>query len=242
MELDNRSRAIIVAVGLIALIVWAATKKEETGGGGGRVPPTLPAQDLPSPAAPSQPFVVAIRASVSGGTRPIVTGTTNLPDGTHLYISLNQPFLPNGKERLAAGLSACGDDCFPLTVGPTRLMDTVVVKNGQFSDGPFTDNGAALRPGTYILDVWFMASVDQPPEVLAIIGPHGENMTGPLVGACCPGTHFGMETLPNFQAEKQRLMDKARTDAPIFGATVYYGRSVVIGPEKKDQAAKNRPR
>ena len=51
-----------------------------------------------------QPFVVKIETSVSEGARPIVTGTTNLPDRTHLSIWIKRPWLPNAKERLAVGL------------------------------------------------------------------------------------------------------------------------------------------
>jgi hypothetical protein len=52
------------------------------------------------------PFVVAIETSVSGGARPTIRGTTNLPDGTHLWVDLRKPYLPNAKERLAVGLPA----------------------------------------------------------------------------------------------------------------------------------------
>jgi hypothetical protein len=155
----------------------------------------------------------------------MVTGTTNLPDGAELMIWLIKPWLPNGKERLAAGLPACGDeDCFPLQTNK-RLPDGVgfgvVVKNGHFSDGPFTYKEAALRPGTYVLEVTVYYATLQPTGVRAIIGEHGENMSGPLVGACCFGSHLN-------QAEIQKQLDKEREAAPIIGASAYYARYVTI--------------
>ena len=164
-----------------------------------------------------------IDASVSGGARPIVTGTTNLPDGTHLSIELKKPWLPNAQERMAVGLAACGDDCFPLTTSG-NLLDDVVVRNGQFSDGPFTDKGAPLRPGTYVLEVQIIGARDEPPEVLAIIGSRGENMTGPLAGGCCFGPHWD-------QAEIQKSLEWQRNAAPDLGASIYYARYVTIGSD-----------
>ncbi len=181
-------------------------------------------------AHPLRPFVVSIETSVSGGARPIVTGTTNLPGGTQLYILVKKPWLPNGKERLAMGLSACGDDCFPLQTN-SKLPDGgaglgVVVKNGHFSDGPFTDNGAALRPGEYVLEVSVYFAATQPADVRAIIGPLGENMTGPLVGGCCFGAHMS-------QAEIQKELDKLRSATPTVGASIYYARYVEIGESEQ---------
>jgi TPR repeat protein len=180
-----------------------------------------------TPATASQPFVVVIDVSVSGGARPTVTGRTNLPDGTELYTWLKKPWLPNAKERLAVGLPACEDDCFPLQTS-SKLPDGVglgvVVKNGHFSDGPFTDKGAALQPGEYVLEVSFYFATFQPANVRAIIGPLGENMTGPLVGGCCFGSHMN-------QAEIQTELEKQRSAAPTLGASIYYARYVTIGSD-----------
>lgn len=188
------------------------------------VPPS--SQPTPTaliPVTVPQPFVVAIETSVSGGTRPTVTGTTNLPNGAHVMILLRRPWLPNGRERLAIGLPACGDSCAALTANctPDSKNEACVVKNGQFSDGPFTDNGAALSPGTYILEIQ-MSTTLQPPDVLAIIGSRGENMTGPLVGACC----FGYSD----QAAIEKMKNTMRDIMRMVGAVVYYGRFVPIGP------------
>jgi hypothetical protein len=179
-----------------------------------------------TPAAVSRPLVVAIEASISGGARPVVTGTTNLPDGTHLWIALNKPLLPDGEERLAAGLAACEDDCLPRAADGKRLSDDVVVKNGRFSDGPFTDKGAALSAGTYILDVYQLiglGNIGIPANVLTIIGENGENLTGPLVNACCVGVHFGMGKKREEKAREQdrRSRDEAARDGSPYTFILY---------------------
>jgi hypothetical protein len=191
-------------------------------------PPTIPPSPISSsPVVTSQPFVVAMQASVSGGARPIVTGTTNLPDGARLSI-----FLRMDDANLSdAAFSACGDICIGrgLSDGQEPMIRQMksVVMNGQFSDGPITYKGAALPPGTYVLGVqlWASAAAGQPPNVLAVIGPLGENMTGPLVNTCCfaPGRRED-------KAFIQELKDLMRTRTSTTGALVNYDRYVAIGP------------
>ena len=181
------------------------------------------------PAAPitqvrtPQPLVVAIETSVSGGARPTVTGTTNLPDGMLLTITLKKPWLPNGAERVAAGLPACGDDCAPLNA-KGRGFDDLIVTNGRFNYGPFTDMGAALIAGAYVLEITSPAPRLQPPEVRAVIGERGENMTGPLVGRCCFADPLG-------PADAQKQMETQRRLDALLGASIYYARYVTIGPD-----------
>jgi RNA polymerase subunit RPABC4/transcription elongation factor Spt4 len=229
----------VVVAGILVVVLFAAVWRD----GGPKFDPNqvaalldkeqsaaMPSSGGSSLAATSQPFVVAIEASISGGARPIVTGTTNLPNGTQLMIQLQKPWLPDGKERLAAGLPACGDDCFPLQTNsklPDGVGFGVVVRNGHFSDGPFTDNkGAPLRPGKYVLEVSAYFAATQPGDVRATIGPLGENMTGPLVGGCCFGPRW-------HQAEIQKNLDEIRRDAPILGAIVYYARYMEIGEQQQ---------
>src|ERR1700728_3185811 len=47
--------------------------------------------------------------SVSGGEFPIIVGTTKFPDGTVLLVYLKKPWLPDGAQRIAHGLPACGN-------------------------------------------------------------------------------------------------------------------------------------
>jgi hypothetical protein len=149
----------------------------------------------------------------------MVTGTTNLPDGTHLSVSLRKPLLPNWKERLAVGLTACRNDCLPLRA--SGKIFHVIVESGHFTDGPFTDKGDGLQPGVYVLEITSAAATDQPDQVRAIIGKRGENMTGQLVGGCC----FAYRD----QADIRKTEDAMHKIALLMGASVYYARPVKIG-------------
>jgi hypothetical protein len=224
-------RWILLIVALV-FVVFAFVALR-SGGSGER------AQPQALPATVQQPFVVTIETSISGDARPTVTGTTNLPDGTELWLWLLKPWLPDGKQRLAAGLPACGDgDCFPLQTNatlPNGQSRGVVVKNGQFEDGPFTNNnGAALRPGKYVLEVSAYFASLQPPGVRAVIGLLGENMTGPLVNGCCFSSHQD-------HAEIQKQIGKIREAAPTIGNLVYYARYVEIGQPRQPNAQTSSP-
>jgi len=169
---------------------------------------------------------VTIETSSSGGLRPIISGKTNLPDGMSLSLTLHKPRLSNAKELLAAGTYVCNrflfadGTCAPLGVGRAYA----VVKNGQFTYGPFTNDGAPLPPGTYILEVTSHFVARAAPEVLAVIGPLGENMRGPLVGGCC---------FASLQDENyiQNVKKKNLIAAPTLGYSVYYGRYLEVRPD-----------
>jgi hypothetical protein len=91
----------------------------------------------------------------SGGARPIIHGTTSLPDGAILQIIMRKPWLPDGQARLSAGLPACRNNCGP-------LMDRVMVKNGAFQMGPFSDE--PLDPGVYEFELIVERGVFGPDE------------------------------------------------------------------------------
>jgi hypothetical protein len=78
---------------------------------------------------------------------PIIRGTTSLPDGTPLIIVLKKPWLADGRERIARGVSACGEDCLPLEARST-------VEQGRFAAGPFSFNGKPVPPGRYPIEIW----------------------------------------------------------------------------------------
>lgn len=160
--------------------------------------------------AHSETFIVKIDVTVTGGSRPIVKGVTNLPDGMRLAVSFRRPWLPDGQYRISLGLPACGETCWPIS------NDHVVeVKNGRFEDGPFNDAGRDLKPGRYMLDIETIDAILQPPEARAVIGQKGENMRGPLLGGCC----FGHPDPANI---RETLEAKARSTRTL-GAYVYFG-------------------
>jgi hypothetical protein len=92
--------------------------------------------------------------SVTGGLYPIIEVTTNLPDGSTLFINIKKPWLPDGAQRIAQGLAACGVDCLPATTGTNFLTgEIVVVENGRFTAGPFSFVGKPFQPGTYPIEI-----------------------------------------------------------------------------------------
>jgi len=102
-----------------------------------------------SPASPP----IRIHLQTTPGLKPVVSATTNLPDGSILQVMVKKPWLPNGQERLAAGLAACGDNCLPPGAAPGQFGDRVAVKDGAFRAGPFTYSGAPLPPGSYPIEI-----------------------------------------------------------------------------------------
>ncbi|MBM7331580.1 hypothetical protein JS562_53195, partial [Agrobacterium sp. S2] len=107
-----------------------------------------------------QPLEVALTMDVvrqADGT-VTVSAESNLPDGTELGASM-------------------------FAVGTFSAQDPAVLRSGVAEFGPFSDKGAALPPGEYDVSVTMPIARNQPDAVKAIIGEHGENLTGPLVSA-----------------------------------------------------------
>lgn len=122
-------------------------------------------RETPSPTPPAAAGLpplgegVVLKAAVQEdpGRRPVVTGETNLPDGTEGIASIKSKTTKKG-----------GSDEF-------------TVQGGRFRAGPFSDGGQGLAPGNYTLDVTIAIAQVQPPQVRAVIGQNGENLRGPLV-------------------------------------------------------------
>jgi len=107
----------------------------------------------------SNPYRFTI--STTGGVRPTIRGTANLPDGTELRIDIKKPWLPDAQRRLAAGLAACEDNCVPARSEREAAGDPsyTVVKNGRFTEGPFSfpidaNRLRPFRPGTYPVEIF----------------------------------------------------------------------------------------
>jgi hypothetical protein len=107
-------------------------------------------------ATPALALDVTVDASVETPAQPVVRGTTNLPDGTVLVVTVSQ------------------------TAGDFAATRTTTVEGGGFTAGPFTFDGRDLDPGTYKVEVVMEMSV-QSPTVRQIVGSHGMRMAGPLV-------------------------------------------------------------
>lgn len=122
----------------------------------------------PSAAAGLPPLSVGVLLNATvqedAGRRPVVTGETNLPDGTEGIASIESKTTKKG-----------GSDKF-------------AVQEGRFRAGPFSDGGQGLAPGSYTLDVTIAIAQVQPSQVRAVIGQDGENLRGPLVERGSIGT------------------------------------------------------
>src|SRR5687767_3086828 len=100
---------------------------------------------------------VTMTAKTEGGERPTIVGTTNLPDGIELMVTIRR------KES------------------SYMAQDKVRVKAGAFRAGPFSQKGAGLNPGTYALEVSSPGARLQPPQTWPVIGNDGAKLQGPLV-------------------------------------------------------------
>ncbi|TQR43387.1 hypothetical protein C7Y44_19715 [Paenibacillus popilliae] len=85
-----------------------------------------------------------------------LSGTTNLPDGTGLMITVSNE---NG----------------------FRAQSSTVVTSNEFITEEFSNNGQALESGAYNVDVTMPIASVQPDAVKKIIGENSENLKGDLV-------------------------------------------------------------
>jgi hypothetical protein len=98
-----------------------------------------------------------LTTAIENPVRPIVTGQTNLPDGTQLLLTISR-----AESRFEA-------------------QSKVKVVKGGFRSEQFSQKGADLNPGKYKLEIVMPVAAVQTPEVRAVIGTNGEKMSGPLV-------------------------------------------------------------
>lgn len=102
-------------------------------------------------------FTITMTAKAEGEDKPTIVGTTNLPDGVELMITLSR------KES------------------QYMAQDKTKVKGGTFRAGPFSQENVGLNPGTYTLEVTMSLANLQPPHTWPVIGNDGANLQGPLV-------------------------------------------------------------
>jgi hypothetical protein len=132
-----------------------------------------------------QPLNVWVKVSPVISASGIVSGATNLPDGTIVHVILGA-VVPSGDFNKDGCLDGDGSA-------------TVAVSHGSF--GPIdvgTGGMPCLKAGThYVVDVVMQAPFMQPATVIAIVGKNGENITGPLVS----GTGIGRDVQAKFPVE-----------------------------------------
>lgn len=131
--------------------------------------------DSPAPQAPAAPVQatpiaapidvsLTVKASLNADGAVNVHATSNLPDGTELLGTVAQA--PTGSPKRYNGYQG----------GVTQTL-----AGGTADFGPYSKQGSALPEGRYEVTVTMPVAVNQPESVRAVIGAHGENLTGPLV-------------------------------------------------------------
>lgn len=93
-----------------------------------------------------------------------IQAASNLPDGTQLLGNVAQK--PTGTPKRFNGYQG----------GQTQTLS-----GGTAVFGPYSKQGGELPKGKYDVTVTMPIAANQPEAVKAIIGPHGENLTGSQV-------------------------------------------------------------
>lgn len=112
-------------------------------------------------------LVVTMSAKSDGGTKPSISGVTNLPDGTDLMLTIT---------RRESSYSA---------------QNKFKVVSGKFKSAPFTFGGEQLNPGLYKVVISTPIATLLPASTWSVVGEQGEKMSGPLVTK----TSFGGKTV-----------------------------------------------
>lgn len=107
--------------------------------------------------APAAALEAELRIHIEQLPRPVVSGTTNLPDGTELLVTV---------ERADIGYKA---------------QAKTSVQGGRYKAGPFSHRDHNLPPGGYTVEVLMPIPPVQPASVRAVIGDAGQHLTGNLV-------------------------------------------------------------
>jgi hypothetical protein len=146
-------RAILLA-GICAFGVMSAVMAEVLPG----VYPEVLQRRIVAAVAPGAPPIL-VQLKAYGGGRPVLEGTTNLPDGATLQITVSKPWLPDAQQRLMRGLAACEGDCSGPLPPDDGAGSNSTVRNGSFRSGPFTYSGKALPQGVYPFEILLVTGI-----------------------------------------------------------------------------------
>jgi len=94
---------------------------------------------------------------IEGSLRPIIHGSTNLPDGSELIVSISR------------------------RESKYKAQSKVKVADGHFATERFSSKAQPLNPGRYKIEVSMSVAQLQPEQVQAVIGDRGQTMSGKLV-------------------------------------------------------------
>ncbi len=113
--------------------------------------------------------VIYIDFSNTKARKPTIVGSTNLPDGTQLNVSVSS-----------------------LVTGYRSELNTLV-KQGRYQAGPFVSGQRPLSAGTYLVKVTMPAASTQSEAVQEVIGANGEYLSGWLLDRNDPGISLKRE-------------------------------------------------
>lgn len=135
----------------------------------------------------SDGVMVEIEIDFSQAKRPVLTGKTNLPDGTELMTSVQ------GETSDFFG------------------QDRAAVENGSFRAGPFGPTSGLVN-GKYVAGVGMPLPRLQSESVKSVIGENGENLKGPIVRRGALGLGATVSVDKEFQIGDEAQIEEARED------------------------------
>lgn len=137
-DVENRSpsmRRIVTGIFALCLITGSAAAETAPGDYSPALRNRIAAAISPMRSPPSS------KMHQSGGVKPLITGVTDLPEGSILRVYLKKQ-------------TGCqGSDCPPPTPPSGKTADRVVVRDGGFQAGPFSSAGSPLPPGAYPIEI-----------------------------------------------------------------------------------------
>lgn len=146
----------------------------------------------------AQALQVQLTAKSDGADQPVIWGTTNLPDGTAVMVTVERP--QTGYE---------GDQ-------------KAEVLEGKFKAGPFRP-ASGLSAGTYRLTVMTVAAGAQPASIRGKFGSMGDKLQGKLIKRsqyagrqAVYTTSFQVSGKSNAKADAKQKADRAIDDKVNF--------------------------
>jgi hypothetical protein len=155
-------------------------------------------------AGAATPLVFLVTGNTATG-RPVIEGTTNLPDGAELMVTLS---------RKANSYMA---------------QDTLKVQGGRFKSNQFTNRFSPLLPGQYVLEVSGPITAVQP--AASALGDNYSNYSGPLLKRGKYGTTLRYETTLVIPGQSNSAADAAARKAAEEDKAAWLRRSCTEIPE-----------
>ena len=137
---------------------------------------------ISSAAGAATPLIFLVTSNAATG-RPTIEGTTNLPDGAELMVTLS---------RKASSYMA---------------QDQFKVQGGKFKSTQFTDHFSPLLPGKYVLEVTGPITAVQPAGTA--LGENYSNFSSPLLKRGKYGTTLRYETTLVIPGQSNSAADTA---------------------------------